>query len=131
MRHRTTSAARLYAAGISCAAEDSGGRDFRVTIIRPGESVETFTRWYANAADANLDALERGGPGAHASVRPFIEQSFDEGEAAFPYELHRDATASARAGWAAAKAEAERRPSYRMALLQQANQITQLQASTL
>lgn len=129
MKHGITSASRLFA-GIAAQSSD-GGRDYRVTIIRPGQSVETYTRWYASGVEAALDADARGGAGAVIGLRPFLELTFAEGEAAFPYELHRDATAAARAGWQASKAEAERRPNYRMALLQQANQITQLQRSAL
>lgn len=132
MRH-AISAARLFAGASALAGgtADQTGREFRITIVRPGQSVETYTRWYADSMDATWDAIERGGDGARVQVRPFLEVTFGEGRLAFPFELHPEATAAAHAGWQAAKVEAERRPSYRMALLQQANQITQLQASTL
>ena len=131
MKHGITSASRLFAAGSPSGSDDGAGREFRVTIVRPGQSVETYTRWYADGTDAGLDAISQGGDGAIVTVRPFLETSFAEGREAFPFELHRDATAAARAGWQAAKIEAERRPSYRMALLQQANAMAQISGSLL
>lgn len=136
MKHGITSASRLFAgAAFSGSSAEATGREFRVTIVRPGKSVESYKRWYESGDQAALDAvrMEREGApeGARVTMRPDLELTYAEGEAAFPFELHNDATAAARAGWQAAKLQAERRPSYRMALLQQANQINQLQASAL
>lgn len=99
MKH-CMSAGRAFASmDLVASAVAAPGREFRITVVMAGQRIEPYTATHVDRLEAGLAAIERWGSGAVITVRPLIEQTFTEGEEAYPQPLHRDATPAAFAGW--------------------------------